>query len=174
MLARAVTLCCRPSGPEWTPGPAPNNQLIGEQEMTIMQFITNHRRLTWFARTAANEQWVKFDLKKIFGVPSLEKPELRMYEASEGLASTMYGGRRDHHHGPRDKDYERRDRDYDSSHSDYERRDRDYDNRHNDYGYGRDDSHPSPVRRPLFKNVGLVAPPTRIWATDLSDDLMTR
>jgi hypothetical protein len=63
--------CCRPNF--GTPGPAPEqNQIIGAEEMTIMQFVKNHRRLIWYVRTAANEQWSQFDLKKIFGVKSLE------------------------------------------------------------------------------------------------------
>lgn len=37
-----------------------------------MQFVKNHRRLIWYVKTAANEQWARFDLKQIFGVPSLE------------------------------------------------------------------------------------------------------
>lgn len=37
-----------------------------------MSFVKNHRRLIWYVRTAANEQWVQFDLKRIFNVPSLE------------------------------------------------------------------------------------------------------
>lgn len=61
---------CRPNLGAF--GPAPANQIIGAQEMTIMQFVKNHRRLVWYVKTAANEQWARFDLTQIFGVPSLE------------------------------------------------------------------------------------------------------
>lgn len=74
MLTIRLLCCCFCRRPKLTPvGPAPDgNQLVGAEEMTLVQFVKNHRRLIWYVKTAANEQWARFDLKQIFGVPSLE------------------------------------------------------------------------------------------------------
>lgn len=112
-----------------TPGPAPaQNQVIGAEEMTLLQFVKNHRCLIWYVRTAANEQWARFDLKKLFGVPSLEKAELSKFEQE---SHTYYGG---------------------------------------GGGGGWDSS--LPIRKPTFKDVGVVLPPTRTWAVDKTSDLV--
>lgn len=96
-----------------------------------MQFVKNHRRLVWYVRTAANEQWARFDLKKIFGVSSLRTAANNRFENDNLQASDMYY-----------------------------------------HGGGGDDSYP--VRKPLYKDVGVILPPTRQWATDKTADLMSR
>lgn len=105
------------------PGEPPANQIIGEQEMTICQFVKNHRRLIWYVKTAANEQWARFDLKKIFGVPSLETGASKVYGDLEDKWST---------------------------------------------------SKSVPVTKPVHKGVGNIMPPTRQWATDKTDELLSR
>lgn len=93
--------------------------------MTICQFVKNHCRLIWYVRTAANEQWARFDLKKIFGVPSLES----------GKATTDGN-----------------------------------DDKWGSWGGG----YSSAVTRPVHKGVGTILPPTRQWATDKTDELVSR
>jgi hypothetical protein len=54
--------------------------------------------LIWYVKTAANEQWARFDLKKIFGVDSLESAT--EYELKDGYASydrEIMGHHRDGH-----------------------------------------------------------------------------
>jgi len=128
--------CCRPNLKPV--GPAPDNQIIGAEEMTLITFVKNHRSLVWYLRTTANEQWVKFDLKRIFGVPSLEEGDDSQVASASGHRSYEGKRKRRRHNGGNDNDS--------------------------------DDSFP--LRKPVHKLLGLIAPSTRQWATDKTDALV--
>lgn len=128
--------------------------------MTLCQFVKNHRKLIWYVRTAANEQWARFDLKTIFGVAALESAgEPSSYDADERPSYDSYnGGGYDYRHSG---GYDERDR-----HGSYDQPDR-------RGSYGPDYGSSSPITRPVHRLVGVVLPPTRQWATDKTDAILS-